>query len=151
MKEPRILHCHDCGVVILVRVHLFLVEVAQFLFQQPIEQFENLLTFLDIAVFPEPILSSADVVQHILDSVVMKRRPRVVLGDSVLYVSRIIASLASILLLPPLPKFLAHAQELDLLPGKIEMTVPSVFEKIAHLLLVRVVELASAHNHCAPH
>ena len=38
-------------------------------------------TFLEIAVFPELILSSADVVQHILDFVVAKRLPRLVLED----------------------------------------------------------------------
>ena len=40
-----------------------------------------------------------------------------------------------------LPNFLADPQELDLLPGEIEITVPSVFEQIAYLLLVRAVEL----------
>ena len=39
-------------------------------------------------VFPEPVLSSADVVRHFLDFVVAKRLPSVVLEDSVLYVSR---------------------------------------------------------------
>ena len=47
------------------------------------------------------------------------------------------------------PKFLADPQELDVLPEKIEKTIPLVFEKIAHLLHVRAVELASAHYHCA--
>ena len=37
--------------------------------------------------------------------------------------------------------------EFYMLPEKLEITVPSVFEKIAHLLLV--VELASAHKSCA--
>ena len=72
--------------------------------------------------------------------------------DSVLYVSRMIAHLASILLmLLQLPIFLADPQELVLLPGKIEGTDPCVFEKIAHLLLVRAVELEFAHYNCAPH
>ena len=57
-------------------------------------------------MFPEPSLSSADVVQQILDFVVAKRLPRVVLEDSVLYASRKLAHLASVLLmLLPLPKF----------------------------------------------
>ena len=120
------------------------VEVDQFLVQQPIEQFEILQTFRDIAVFPEPILSSADVVQHILDFAAAKRVPRVVLDDSVRYASRTVAHLASILpLLLSLPNVLAAPQELDMFPGKIEMTVPSVFEKIAHLYL--------HNNSCAPH
>ena len=49
----------------------------------------------------------------------MKRLPRPVLEDPVLYVSRIIANLAStLLLLLPLPHFLADPRELELLPGK---------------------------------
>ena len=56
-------------VVPLVRVLPLFVEVDQFLVQQPIEQFDILQTFFDVAVFPEPILSSADVVPHILDFV----------------------------------------------------------------------------------
>ena len=64
----------------------------------------------------------------------------------------VLVCLASILLSSlPLPKFLVDPQELDLLPERISITVPSVFEKIAHLLLVRVAELASAHYDCAPH
>ena len=46
-------------------------------------QFEILQTFLEIAVFPETNMSSADVVQHILDFVVAKRFPRVVLEHAV--------------------------------------------------------------------
>ena len=42
-------------------------EIDQLLVQQPTGQFEILLSFLDIAVFPERVLSSADIVQHILD------------------------------------------------------------------------------------
>ena len=72
--------------------------------------------------------------------------------DSVLYVSRMIARLAStLLMLLQLPIFLADPQELVLLPGKIEGTDPCVFEKIAHLLLVRAVKLEFAHYNCAPH
>ena len=79
------------------------------------EQFEIIQTFLDIAVFPEPILSNADVVQRIVGFVVAKRLPRVVLEDSVLYAGRIIAHLASI---PPSPIFLNDPGAIDLLPGK---------------------------------
>ena len=60
---------HYFDVVPLVRVLPLLVEVDQFLVQQPIEQVDILQTFFDVAVFPEPILSSADVVQPILDFV----------------------------------------------------------------------------------
>ena len=60
-------------------------EIDQLLVQQPTGQFEILQSFLDIAAFPEPVLSSADPVQHILNFVVVKRLPRVVLGDSVMY------------------------------------------------------------------
>ena len=82
-----------------MRVVPLCVEVDQCVVQQPIEQFEILETFLEIAVFPEPILSNADVVQHILDFVVVKRLPRAVLDDSNLYVSLTIAHLASTLLM----------------------------------------------------
>ena len=51
-------------------------EVNQFPVQPPIEQFEILQAFLDVASFPEAILSSADVDQHFLDFVVAKRLPR---------------------------------------------------------------------------
>ena len=74
------------------------------------------------------------------------------LEDAVLYVSRTIAHLASILLmLLPLPIFLADPQELVLLPGKIEGTDPCGFEKIAHLLLIRAVELEFAQLYWEPH
>ena len=56
------------------------VEVDQFLVQRLVEQLE-IPASLDIAVFPEPILSSADVVQRILDFVVAQRLPCVVHGD----------------------------------------------------------------------
>ena len=49
--------------------HLF-VKVDPFLVQRVIERLEILPTSLDVAVFPEPIQSSADVVQRILDFVV---------------------------------------------------------------------------------
>ena len=62
--------CHCCGVVLLVEVLLLFVEVDQFLVQRLIEQLEILRTFVDIAVFPEQVLSSADVVQRIVDFVV---------------------------------------------------------------------------------
>ena len=119
--------------VFLVGVLPLFVEVDQFLVHQPIEQLEILETFLSLAGFPEPILSSADVVQHILDVVVAKRLPRVLLEDSDLYVGRILAHPAHLLLmLLPLPFFLADRRELDVLP-------------------VRDAEHAFAHFHCALH
>ena len=42
-------------------------------------------------------------------------------------------------------------QEVDLIPRKIEITIVSVFGKIAHLLSCAALELASAHYFCAPH
>ena len=62
-------------------LHPLLVEVDQFLVQWLNQQLEILQTFLNIAVFPERILSSADVAQHILDLFVAKRLPRVVHED----------------------------------------------------------------------
>ena len=53
-----------------VKVLLHFVEVDQHLVQRLIEQLEILLASLEVAVFPEPNLSNADVVQRILDSVV---------------------------------------------------------------------------------
>ena len=62
--------------------------------------------------------------------VVSKRLPRVVLEDSVLYVSRTTVRLASMLLRSfPLHDGLVDLQELDLLPEKIARTHPFVFEK----------------------
>ena len=101
---PQILLCHYCDFVLLGVILLF-VEVDQFLVQQLIEHFVILETSLDIDLFPEPILSSADVVQRTLDSVVAKRPPRFVLESSVLYVSRVLAHIASKLQRQrPLPK-----------------------------------------------
>ena len=68
--EHQILLGHDCGVVLPVQILLLIVDVDQCLVQQPTEQLGILQTSLDNAVFPEPILSSADVVQRILDFVV---------------------------------------------------------------------------------
>ena len=94
----------------------------------------------------EQVLSIADVAQHILEFVVVKHLPWVVLDGSVLYVRRIIDRLASMLLmLPLLPNFHADPPQLDLLPGKFEQTIHCVFEKISHLLLVRAVKLVFAH------
>ena len=62
-------------------VLLLFVDNDHFLVQ---EQLEILQTTLDIAVFPEPILSSADVVQRILDFDVASRLPSAVYEDSVL-------------------------------------------------------------------
>ena len=62
--------CHHRDVVLLVEVLLLFVEVDQFPVQWLVEQHEILQTSIDIAAFPEPVLSSADLGQHILDSVV---------------------------------------------------------------------------------
>ena len=98
------------------------------------EQLEILQTSLDIAVFSEPLLSSADVVQQNIGSVVAKRLPIVVLENSVLHVSRTLVRLVSILLMSlPLPKCLADLRELDLHPEKNARTGPFVLDKIAHL------------------
>ena len=67
IKGPRFVLCHYCGVVLLVRVLLFFVEVDQLLVQRLIGQFDILQTSLDTVVFPVTILSSADVVQRIRD------------------------------------------------------------------------------------
>ena len=104
--EPQFFLFHYLDVVLLVGVLPLFVEVDQFLVHQPIEQLEILEIFLSLAGFPEPILSSADVVQHILDVVVAKRLPRVLLEDSDLYVGRKLAHPAHLLLmLLPLPFF----------------------------------------------
>ena len=146
----QILLCQNCVVELIVEVLDLSDEVDQYLVQRLIEQLGILQTSLDFAVFPEPILSSADVAQLILDTVVAKRLPTVLLEDSVLYVSRVLVRLVSILLISlPLPKFLADLEELDLLLEKIVITTPFVLRKIAHLLHVRVAELASAHHRCA--
>ena len=57
-------------VVLLMGVLLLFVEVGQFQVQRLMEQLEILQTYLDIAVFPEPILPSAGAVQRIIDFVV---------------------------------------------------------------------------------
>ena len=138
---------HFCDVVLLVVVVLFFVEVDQVLVQQLIEQFEIFQTFPDIAVFPYQILSGAVVLQRVLE-----RRLRVVIEDSVLCVSRVLAHLASaLLMLLTLQKILVDLQELDLFLEKIEITIPFVFEKIAHLPHVRAVEHTSANYNCALH
>ena len=67
--QHRILLCHLFD-VLLVEGLLFFVKVIQFLVQWLVEQLEILQTSLDVAVFPESMLSSADVVQRILDFVV---------------------------------------------------------------------------------
>ena len=48
----------------------------------------------------------------------------------------------------PLPTCLADLQELDLRPEKIAITDLFVSQKIAHLLHVRVAELACARSYC---
>ena len=67
--EPQILLFHYSEAVLLARVLPLFDEVDQFLVQPLIEQ-------LEIA-FPEPILSSADVVQRIIDFVYAQRPSRV--------------------------------------------------------------------------
>ena len=69
IMEPQSLLCHSCDVVLIVEVLILCVEVDQCVVQWLIEQLEILQTSVDIAVFPEPILSSADLVQHVLDCV----------------------------------------------------------------------------------
>ena len=59
--EHQILLWRYFAVVLLAEFLLLFVEVVQFLVQWPNGQVEILQTFLDIAVSPEPILSSADV------------------------------------------------------------------------------------------
>ena len=89
------------------------------------EQFEILQASLDIDVFPESILSSADVVQRILVFVVTERLPSVVREGSVLGVNHVLVRLVSILLLSlPSPKFLADLQLLHLLPEKMAIAIP---------------------------
>ena len=109
------------------------------------EQLEILHTSHGIAVFRGPILSSADVAQHFLDFVVAQRVPSVVHEDSVLDVSRILGRLDSILLMsPPLPKFVADVQQVDLLSEIIAMTVPSVRIKSC---ICFMLEMSNMHLH----
>ena len=77
ITKPRIMLCHCCRVVLLITILLLFVAVDQFLVQRLIERLEILQTSLDIAVFPEPILPGADVVQQN----VAWRLPSVVLDD----------------------------------------------------------------------
>ena len=148
-KEPQHVLCHCCVVVLLVEINHLFVQVDQLLVLQPIGQFEILRTSLEIALFCEPILSCADVVQHTLHCVAAKRIPRAMIEDSSVNVIRPTAHVASLLMLPPTPYFSLIFETLTcFLPEKL---VQSVFATVAHLLLVRAVELASAHNNCAPH
>ena len=59
-KKPWLVVCHYCGFVLFFEVLLLFVEVDEFLVQRLIERLEILRTSHDIAVIPEPILSSAD-------------------------------------------------------------------------------------------
>ena len=86
---------HYRDVVLPVQDLLFFVEVDQFLVHRLIEQLEILVTSLDIVVFPEPILSSAGVVQRVLDSVVAERLPSAVHGDLVLNENQLLVCLVS--------------------------------------------------------
>ena len=104
LKKPQSLLCHYFDVAFLVKILLLCVQVVQFLVQWLNEQLEILRKSLGIAVFPEPTLSRADVVQHILDFVAV-RLPNAVHEDWVLYENHILVRLASILLmLLPLPR-----------------------------------------------
>ena len=108
--------CHCCVVVLLVEIHHLFVQVDQLLVLQPFGQFEILRTSLEIAVFSEPILSCADIVQHTLDCVAAKRLPRAMLEDSSVNLIQLTAHLASLLMmLPPIPYFLVDLREIDLL------------------------------------
>ena len=69
ITEHQVCLCHYLDVALLVEVLLLFVEVDHVLVQL-IQRLEILQTSLDIAVFPEPVLSNADVVHHILDSLV---------------------------------------------------------------------------------
>ena len=102
-------------------------------------------------MFLEPVLSSADVVQHIPDFVVVKRLPDVVHEDSTRYVNMYLVNS------PPYfychfrcQNLLVDLQDIDFLPEKIAITAPLVFGKIAHLVHVRVADLASARYKCVP-
>ena len=67
------------------------------------------------------------------------------LEDSVLYSSRILARLVSILLMSiPLLNLLADPQELDLRRERISLTVPFVFEKIALNLHLHITSVCLA-------
>ena len=83
LYEQSIKSC--CGIKLLSHFSkkfcFLFVEVVQFLVHWLNEQLEILQTFLEIGVSPEPILSSANVVQRILDFVVAQRLPSVVLED----------------------------------------------------------------------
>ena len=100
---------------------------------------------LDTAAFREPILSSADVVQRVVENCCLVHE------NWVLYVNHVLVRLSSILLLSlPLPKFLADFQELDLLPERSRDNSSLCLWKnrASH---VRVAELASARCNCVIH
>ena len=67
--EPQIVLCYCC-VLVFLEVLLLFLKIDQLLVQWLIEQLEILQTSLNVAAFPEPILSTADVVLRILDFVV---------------------------------------------------------------------------------
>ena len=68
ITEHQFSICRYCDVVFLVEILILFVEVDE-LSSGLTEQLEIILTSLDIAVFPEPILSNADVVQRVVDFV----------------------------------------------------------------------------------
>ena len=82
-----IISLRNFDVVLLAGVLPLFAEVDHFLVQQLVEQFDMLQTSPEIALFPEPILSNAYVVQRILDVAVAKRLPSVVLEDSSVRIS----------------------------------------------------------------
>ena len=122
MIEPQILRFHCLDVVLLARVLPLFVEVDQYPVQPPIGQFKILQTCLDIAVFPEPILLIADVAQHFLYFWCSR------FGDPLLYVRRVTACLA-IILVSYFRNQCSHWSSWAwcLLPEKFEMTVPCLW------------------------
>ena len=74
------------------------------------------------------------------------------LVDWVKYVNRILARLVHHTFdVTFVTKFFSDFQAFDLLPERISTTIPSFFVKVAHLLLVRDGELASARCNCVLH
>ena len=82
ITEHQVCLCHYLDVALLVEVLLF-VKIDHVLVQM-IGRLEILQKSPDTAVFPEPVLSNANVVQRILDSFVAQCLPSVMLEDSAL-------------------------------------------------------------------
>ena len=85
------------GVVLFVRVLAPAVEVERVLVQRLNAQLEILRASLNTGEFTPLFLLNAAAVLHILNVAVATNLPRAVLEDSVQYVSRTLAHLASIL------------------------------------------------------